>query len=267
MTPRLIATDLDGTLLRSDGTVTARTVAALRAAEDAGAVVVLVTGRPPRWMRPVADAVGHTGIAVCANGAVVYDLHSEAIVQSFPLDLEAARAVVDVVREAIPGVAFAVETAEHGFGHEPTYSTRFDEAEHPPRIGAIESLLDHPPVKLLIRHEELDPDSLLAAARKVAEGLAELTHSSTDGLLEVSATGITKATTLARIAEQRGVRRDEVVAFGDMPNDLPLLGWAGTAYGMRNAHPDVIAAVDRLAPSNDEDGVAQVLEVLFCQPT
>jgi Cof subfamily protein (haloacid dehalogenase superfamily) len=263
MAPLLVATDLDGTLLHSDGTASARTVAALRAAEDAGAVVVLVTGRPPRWMRPVAEAVGHTGLAICANGAVVYDLHTEAIVESFPLDREAAMAVVDVVRDAIPGVAFAVETAEHGFGHEAAYSTRFDEAANPPRIGAIESLLDHPPVKLLIRHEEMDPDSLLAAARKVAEGLAELTHSSINGLLEVSATGITKATTLARVAEQHGVSPDDVVAFGDMPNDLPMLAWAGTAYGMRNAHPDVVAAVDRLAPTNDEDGVAQVLERLF----
>ncbi len=264
MTPRLIATDLDGTLLRSDSTVSPRTVAALRAAEDAGAIVVLVTGRPPRWMRPVAEAVGHTGLAVCANGAVVYDLHREALLESFPLDRESAQAVVDVVRDAIPGVAFAVETAEHGFGHEPGYSTRFDESEQMrPRIGAIETLFDHPPVKLLIRHSEMDPDSLLAAALKVADGLAELTHSSIDGLLEVSATGITKATTLARIADEHGIRPSEVVAFGDMPNDLPMLAWAGTAYGMTNAHPDVIAAVDLLAPSNDDDGVAQVLEQLF----
>ena len=82
-------------------------------------------------------------------------------------------------------------------------------------------------------------------------------------LLEVSASGITKATTLAKVADQLGVEPDDVVAFGDMPNDLPMLGWAGTAYGVANAHPDVLAAVDRVAPANDDDGVAQVLEELF----
>src|SRR3712207_3885891 len=80
--PRLVASDLDGTLVRSDGTVSDRTRAALEAVEAAGSVLVLVTGRPPRWMHPVVEATGHRGIAVCANGALVYDLHTERVVRS-----------------------------------------------------------------------------------------------------------------------------------------------------------------------------------------
>jgi len=262
VTLRLVATDLDGTLLRSDGTVSDRTVAALRLVEARGAMVVLVTGRPPRWMRSVAAAVGHAGLAVCANGAVVYDLHDERVLESFPLDVEAAQAVAAAVRAAIPGVHFAIETADRGFAHEPGYLPRVDSAA-PFSRAPLDELLTAPVVKLLIRHGTLDPDTLLASAREVADGLAELTHSSRDGLLEVSATGVTKATTLARLAAARGIGADGVVAFGDMPNDLPMLAWAGTAYGMGNAHPDVLEAVDLVAPDHDQDGVAVVLENLF----
>lgn len=265
MPPALVATDLDGTLLRSDGSVSPRTVSALRAAEAAGVTVVLVTGRPPRWMAPVAEAVGHTGVAVCANGAVVYDLHAERVVDVYPLPREVLRQVTSAVRAALPDVVFAVEDLDLGYGHEQGY-IRNPPAGTPPdpaRVAELEDLLEGSIVKLLVRHEELDPDALLAAAREVAGELAELTHSSRAGLLEVSATGVTKATGLARLAERRGVAAADVVAFGDMPNDLPMLAWAGTAYAMANAHPAVLAATRRTAPANDEDGVAVVLEKLL----
>ncbi len=84
-----------------------------------------------------------------------------------------------------------------------------------------------------------------------------------DGLVEISAVGVTKATALARIADELGVAAADVVAFGDMPNDLPMLRWAGTSYAMANGHPDLLAAADHVAPTNDEDGVARVLAGLF----
>ena len=131
------------------------------------------------------------------------------------------------------------------------------------RVGSLDELVSDDVVKLLVRHGTLDPDGLLEAAREVAGELAELTHSSLSGLLEISATGVTKAATLARIADRRGIAAEDVVAFGDMPNDLPMLAWAGRGYAMANAHPDVLAATEHVAPSNDEDGVAQVVERLL----
>jgi Cof subfamily protein (haloacid dehalogenase superfamily) len=258
--PGLVATDLDGTLLRSDGTVSDRTVAALRLVEKAGVPLVLVTGRPVRWMQPVAREVGHTGFAVCGNGAVLYDLQEERIVETFPLAAEAAAAVVAAVAVALPGVGFAVESADRGYLHDRTYA---EDALPGARVVEVDDLVGEPVLKLLVRHPSMDPDELLAAAREVAGGLAELTHSSSEGLLEVSAAGVTKAATLATVAEQFGVRAADVLAFGDMPNDLPMLAWAGTAYAMANAHPDVLAAVDLVAPHHDDDGVAQVLEDRF----
>ncbi|HEY9410606.1 MAG TPA: HAD family hydrolase [Jiangellaceae bacterium] len=263
--PRLVATDLDGTLLRSDTTVSARTIAALRGVEAAGGTVVLVTGRPVRSMRPVAEAVGHTGLAVCANGAVVVDLHDESIVETYPLDPAAAFAVVEAVRATVPEVTFAVETTA-GFAQEPGYPTHPLDARTRLRTGAIDDLIDAPVIKLIVRHEQIGADELMAAITDVAGSFAEITHSSHIGLLEVSGTGVTKASTLAVVAGERGIDAADVVAFGDMPNDLPMLAWAGRSYAMANAHRDVLAAVEQVAPVNDDDGVAQVLEELFDLP-
>ncbi len=259
--PRLVVSDLDGTLLRSDGTVSDRTRAALAAAEEAGATVVFATGRPPRWMRPVAEQTGHRGVAVCSNGALVYDLHQEQVVQRFPLSPEIGRSVVEAIRAAIPGVSFGVESGDR-FGYEETYAIDGDVAGET-YVGEISDLLGQPMVKLLVRHDTYRPDELLAMARKAAGHLVELTHSSQVGLLEISAQGISKATTLAALCTERGIDPADVVAFGDMPNDLAMLAWAGTAFAMATAHPEVLAAVERRCPSNDEDGVAHVLESIY----
>jgi Cof subfamily protein (haloacid dehalogenase superfamily) len=262
---QLVATDLDGTVLRSDGSVSDRTAAALRAAEDSGVMVVVATGRPPRWMRPIADALGHTGIAICSNGAVVYDLHTDRILEHTPISRDAVLAVAAAVRAAVPDVAFAVETRDAGFSREAAYPVArdVDLESGGIRVGSLDELATEDVVKLLVRHGTLDPDGLLEAAREVAGELAELTHSSRTGLLEISATGVTKAATLARIADRHQISSADVVAFGDMPNDLPMLAWAGRGYAMANAHADVLAATEHKAPSNDEDGVAQVVEKLL----
>jgi Cof subfamily protein (haloacid dehalogenase superfamily) len=259
---KLVATDLDGTIVRSDGTISQRTVAAIAAVEGAGAGFVMVTGRPKRWMHEIAQLTGHHGLAVCANGALLYDLHTERVVRSWLISSDAAREVVDALREALPGIAFAVERLDLGFAHEPSYVPRWDSTD--PRTQApVEQLLSADVVKLLARHEELSSDELLAAARTAVGSAAELTHSSGDGLLEISAVGVSKASGLATVAAERGVAAEDVVAFGDMPNDLPMLAWAGLGVAVANAHPEVLAAADEVCPSNDDDGVAQVLDRWF----
>jgi Cof subfamily protein (haloacid dehalogenase superfamily) len=257
----LVATDLDGTLVRSDGTISARTRAALAAAEEVGIAVALVTGRPPRWMRPVAEATGHHGVAVCANGALLYDLHTERIVASTLLSPAELRAVVDRLRAEVPDLAFAVEYGPD-FGHEPAYVHGWEIGDVDVRVAGTETLTDRPAVKLLARHPTMSCDELLEVGTAVLGADVVVTASSTDALLEIAAAGVTKATGLASLAERAGVPAAGVVAFGDMPNDLPMLAWAGHSVGVANAHPSVLAAVDEVAPSNDDDGVAVVLERL-----
>ena len=133
-------------------------------------------------------------------------------------------------------------------------------------LGPIDEIFTDATVKLLVRHESMDADGLLAAARDIVGELAEFTHSSLGGLVEVSAAGVSKATTLADLCAERGIAADDVLAFGDMPNDLAMLAWAGTAYAVASAHPEVLAAVERHTADPADDGVAQVLERVFDLP-
>jgi Cof subfamily protein (haloacid dehalogenase superfamily) len=259
---RLVATDLDGTIVHHDGSVSARTLAAFDAAAGAGIRVIFVTGRPPRWMAGIAEVTGHRGLAVCANGAYVYDLRAESIVESYPMSAANARRAVDQLRGVMPRSAFGIETGD-GFGHERAYEARW-KVDSLLAVGPIHDLLDRPVAKLLVRDETLDGDTMLQLARPVLRDVAEVTHSNVnDCLLEVSALGVSKATTLARLAEVWGIAASEVVAFGDMPNDVDMLRWAGSGYAMADAHSEVLAAVDNVAPTIHQDGVAQVLESLL----
>ncbi|MCW2667802.1 MAG: Cof-like hydrolase [Frankiales bacterium] len=259
--PLLVATDLDGTVVRSDGTIAQRTRDVIGRIEAAGVPFVMVTGRPPRWMAPIVEMTGHRGLAICANGALVYDLHTEQVVDSNLLDEQAAGEVAAALRDALPDIAFATERTDHGFGHEHRYKPHWELADHTPM--PVEELVAGGVVKLLARHPELGSDDLLAAARAAVGDRATLTHSSNDGLLEVSAAGISKATGLAALAHQHGVAAERVIAFGDMPNDLPMLSWAGRGVAVANAHPEVLEVADEVTASNDDDGVAQVLERWF----
>ncbi|MFD8971947.1 Cof-type HAD-IIB family hydrolase [Streptomyces sp. NPDC059593] len=268
--PRLIATDLDGTLLRDDKSVSERTVAALAAAEEAGIEVFFVTGRPARWMDVVSDHVHGHGLAICANGAAVVDLHSGGtFLEVRPLERPVALDVVRALRAAAPGTSFAVELTT-GIHYEPEYPPFF--LDPGATVATAEKLLFEeapgaaaPVLKLLAQHPELDPDAFLALARKAAGELASFTRSSPTALLEVSARDVSKASTLARCCAERGIAAEEVAAFGDMPNDIEMLSWAGRSYAMGNAHPDVIAAASGRTVGNNEDGVAVVIEQLVAE--
>ncbi|WP_329033974.1 Cof-type HAD-IIB family hydrolase [Streptomyces sp. NBC_01725] len=268
--PRLIATDLDGTLLHDDKTVSERTVAALAAAEEAGIEVFFVTGRPARWMGVVSDHVHRHGLAICANGAVVVDLHGGGeLVKVRGMDRAVALDVVRALRDAAPGTAFAIEKTT-SFDYEPKYPPFLDDGGA--NVAAAEKLLQEggpgdgePVVKLLAHHPTLTPDGFLTLARTAAGHLASFTRSSPTALLEISGLGVSKASTLALCCAERGISSDEVVAFGDMPNDVEMLAWAGTSYAMGNAHPDVIAAASGRTVANNEDGVAVVIERLVAR--
>ncbi len=254
-----MATDLDGTLLRSDGTLDARTLRALQAVEAAGALLVLCTARPARWLAPLAAAAGRHGLAVCANGGVIFSVHEEQVIEQFPIGVEVAREVVDRLRRALPEGAWAVERPQ-AFAREPAYVPRWPVPDDTV-VDAIDGLLSVPPVKLMMRHPHLTVADLAARARELVGHLVEVTYSSSeDALLEISAAGVSKASALASLCADRGIAAEHVLAFGDMPNDLPMLAWAGRGVAVANAHPEVLAAADEVTAANDAAGVAQVLE-------
>ena len=261
--PRLIATDLDGTLLRSDGTLSQRTAEVLIAVEEAGIEVVFVTARPPRWLDGLADAVAGHGTVICGNGAFVYDVGTRTVLAVNGFDAELVSGLVRDVRAAVPDVAFAAERAgglwfETGFLHDPLHPVPADAVEAP-----IEQLTGEPVGKLLAISGAGDDQAFLDRVAHVVGDRAQVAYSGADGLAEVNAPGVTKAVVLERWAAGHGITAEQVWAFGDMPNDLPMLDWAGVGWAVAGAHPEVAAMADATCPGNDDDGVAQVLESLL----
>jgi Cof subfamily protein (haloacid dehalogenase superfamily) len=259
--PRLVATDLDGTLLHSDGTVTSRTRDVLTAVEDLGVTVVFVTGRPVRWMDDLWEHVGGHGLAIVSNGGILFDVHARAVRMARTIPVDVGLEAASLLREAVPGTTFALERLD-GFAKEPAFMPR---QPAPPDLteGELEDVLDGQVVKMLARHDEMEPELFWQRVESHVGHLLTTTWSSVGALVEMSAAGVSKASTLELLCADRGITRDQVVAFGDMPNDLAMLDWAGTSYAMANAHPSVLALADRAAPSNEEDGVAAVLAELF----
>jgi hydroxymethylpyrimidine pyrophosphatase-like HAD family hydrolase len=263
--PEVIATDLDGTLLRGDGTLGALTREVLAECQAAGALLVICTARPVRWMRPLAAEIGGGPLAACDNGAVLWDLTADRLLGATALSPGDARLVVAAIDRSLPGGAWAVERID-GFGHEPGYRPHWPPPSGSAVAPAIE-LVSEPVVKLMFRHQRHTADARRARAQAAAGDRAEVTHSNSAGdLLEISAVGVSKATALAALCARRGVAAERVVAFGDMPNDLSMLRWAGHAVAVAGSHPDVLDVADEIAPGNDEDGVARVLARIWALP-
>jgi hydroxymethylpyrimidine pyrophosphatase-like HAD family hydrolase len=258
----LVASDVDGTLLRSDGSLSPRTGAAVQAVLARGPFVI-ATGRPPRWTRPIAELLGHHAIAVCSNGAVTIDLADESIIETRHHPFDSAMAAVEAVRSVLPDVGFAVDSLD-GFGHEPVYVPT-PMMPKGARVAPIDELLRTPSLKLLFRHMEMNREVFDAIVAAVGAN-ATITYGSNSSipepmtLVELMAPGVSKAAALASLCDRFGVDHRATIAFGDMPNDVEMLAWAGHGVAMANGHPDAHAVADEIAPSNDDDGVAHVLE-------
>ncbi len=261
---RLVATDLDGTLLRPDGTVSQRTVDAVQAAQQTGLHVVPVTGRPPRVTWEVAKRAGLGPLGVCSNGALVVDVGTMEILETETIAAEVANRLVTVLRERVPGAVFAVEEME-SFTHEAGFmSPEWYWDEETRQVDDIIEAVSPLCIKLIVRRPGWSAGTLLAELRRE---VAEKGHVTSSGLdwVEIGAPGISKAYALERICARLGIGALEVLAIGDNHNDLTVLAWAGRAAAPANAIPEVLAAVQQVVPSNQDDGVAQLLEDLAAE--
>lgn len=260
---RLVASDIDGTILGHDGRISERTVRAFEACRAAGVELVFVTGRPPRWLYPLQEQLGHTGTVICSNGAVVWDLEAERPLSSQALNFNTVMETRRIIKGLRPDALFAAETLT-GFHLEPGFienGTSELLAEFTPAPLAQTLRSDDAVVKFLAVTRSGTPDQFLALVQPAVEHLVATTHSAPrTALLEMSAPGVNKAVTLARYAASLGIDACDVVAFGDMPNDIEMLRWAGNGYAMASGHPEAITAAGQQAPHFDEDGVAQILE-------
>ncbi|MFI6076605.1 Cof-type HAD-IIB family hydrolase [Actinoplanes sp. NPDC051343] len=258
----LVASDIDGTLIHSDGTLSPRTVEALAALP---VPFVLVTGRPVRWLQQLYNQMSSPVPAVCANGAVIYDPVHDEILLANPLSTDLLLDVSKRLREAVPDVALAVEVEDgRAFRYEETWPVRWENVPHQVRLlSTPEELTSVPAVKLLARSTTHEADAFYELVSRTLGEVVETTHSSSSALVEISAPAVTKAAGLAWLCEREGIDASEVLAFGDMPNDIPLLAWAGHGVAMGNAHPAARAVADEVTRTNDEDGVALYLTEEF----
>lgn len=259
---RLIATDLDGTLLLPDGTISSRTTRILQYVQSLGIKVVLVSARPPRGVRKLAQTAGIGGLAICCNGAMVYDLDQDCVVSQTVLLPDQAYQLIATLRGLWPDLCFASESGLQ-VTCEPQFYTLYSQAVHwMPCIDEVETFFQHSIVKLLLCHPVLFAEALHTRIEPLLVPAYSITHSSTH-LLEISAAHVNKARTLATLCARFNIAAQEVMAFGDMPNDISMLKWSGYSVAVENAHPLVLACVHEITRSNQEDGVAIVLERIF----
>lgn len=260
--PAMVVSDLDGTLLGPDHTVSRRNAAALARAAEAGARVVIATGRAAYNLNPVLD-IGFTGLAVCMNGAVTYDIaRGEVRSATWLQPLVMQEFTADLISADI-GFGLAVERAidnTRDFWADPDYFHPWGDITI--QQTSREELLSGPAVKMYVRYGTTTTE-LFDTIRAIAAGRVSTTDSSGDGLVEVAASGVTKASALEEIATGWGLDASQVVAFGDMPNDLEMLRWAGHSVAMSNGHAHVRAVATEVGGHHAEDGVAEVLERWF----
>ncbi|MDO5628055.1 MAG: HAD family hydrolase [Mobilicoccus sp.] len=274
--PRLVATDLDGTLLDPRGRVTPRTRDVLEGLWASGIETLFVTARPPRWVDALADAVGGHGYAICANGAFLYDVHAREVVDATLLDLTLIEQLTRDVRASIRDVGFALEH-QGGMHLEDEYG-EVDPRWLPPdaTVGPLSTCGIDGAGKLLARVpglSEVDEGpgttqesaaglAFIDRVRGIVAGRAVVNYSGADGLAEIGPVGVSKASALQRWCDRRGITAQQVWAFGDMPNDIPMLAWAGRSFAVDGAPEEVRRAATDVCGPNDADGVALALAPL-----
>jgi Cof subfamily protein (haloacid dehalogenase superfamily) len=244
--------------------VSAFTRETLARARAAGIMIVFVSARGPDGVRAVAEeAEVDSGLAICSNGAVVIELGTGKTVKHRALAAEVALEVVRELRARLPGVTFATET-ESQFALEPAFQGAWDDWQPPEgtRYGDVLELVVAPVTKLIAR-DPTSPNARLAEVAAEVVGERAAVSVAGEWVVEINVAGVNKGAALEELAAELGVAAKDVVAFGDYPNDLPMLAWAGTSIAPGNAHPDVLEEADEVTAPNDEDGVALAIARLL----
>jgi hydroxymethylpyrimidine pyrophosphatase-like HAD family hydrolase len=266
MLPLVAATDLDGTVVRSDDTVSAYTHDVFSRVRAAGIPVVGVTGRGPRLLELTRQDLPSASYLVMAGGGRVIDLTGPAPVTLADLRLDgpSLAALLDELEAAAGPLTVMVESADGPWA--PLCGDEHpDSWPWPQPVTAMSraEALDGPVIKAFVRANG-DVDGLFAIAGTVIPpSKASLTLAG-HGFVEICPPSVDKGTGLAVVASALGVDPKGVLAFGDMPNDIPMFSWAGwRKVAVRNAHPSVLALADEVTLTNDEDGVAVWLDQLL----
>ena len=262
--PRIlgVVSDLDGTLLRSDGSISSSTMDLLLSIRSIGTPLVVATARTPRAVRKVRGYQA-LGRVVCANGAVVWDAARDEVVREVSFDSAALTAAVAELRAVLPEAALALLSAQKMFVDERYVALRRNGAAGAELFTDVtEVLSQHHIVMVAVRHPSFTADQLIGAASTAFGSLGSASFAGAP-TIDIAPRATTKAAAVADEMTAAGCPAGATVAFGDMPNDLPLFAWAGWACAVANSHPSVLEAADEVVPSNDDDGVAHSVQRLL----
>ncbi len=251
---RLIATDIDGTMLRRDGSLSPAVKRSLKAAAHAGIHVVPTTGRPFVVATDVIESLEHDDYWIFANGAITWHHGRAETVRGYWMQPDRAITMIERIRTYLPGASFAVEFEtdaifEHGFER---LVTIVDGLHLVPDVtGALESRVQ----KILVFDHTRTVDDLYQSVQAAIGNDGVATYSGL-AFVEVAADLVTKAMAVSELAADLGIDRSEVASFGDNHNDVSMLEWAGRGYAMGNATTDAMAAADFVIGTNEDDALA-----------
>lgn len=262
--PKLIAIDLDGTLLRNDKSLSERNIAAIQRASASGVAVVIASARPPRMTRGFHETLGLRTPVVCYNGAMVLDGETYEVVEHTPVPAALMQEVITFTRGLDEAICVSLEIADRW------YTDRVDRSlpveahklSEPDVLGPLTDYADLAVTKCMF----LAPPERL---RVVQEALAKqfagrvAIHVSDAHLIQIVHPSVDKGHAVAAVAERLGIAAADCVAIGDAPNDIGMLQWAGCGVAIGNAWDDVKAVADEVTATNEADGVAVLIEGLL----
>ena len=257
LTPRVIAVDLDGTLVPQSDGVPDGVPEAIERVQAEGAVVVAATGRSLSTTGYVARAAGMHEYAVVSNGAMLVTIDPEAVVEAMTFD---ATDLLAELTALLPDATFAVERTDGVFlstRHFVDRGVALDIREVP-----YEALIEHPVVRVIVRSDDhveegLGPVVEHLHVHSIAFGVTDVAW------LDLGIKGVTKATGLQALCARLGIDASEVLAIGDSMNDIEMLQWAGTSVAMPHARPDIRALADHVTVGGPGEGVVAVLDRLY----
>jgi Cof subfamily protein (haloacid dehalogenase superfamily) len=257
---RMVALDLDGTLLDSAKQIDDETAAALKSLCDRGVHVVIASARPPRGVRHIYQQLCLTTWQINYNGALIWDESQKKPVYHRPMRADVVRSMIEIARDQFDEIGVHVEILDRWYTDRPVdhYVTETGRLFQPDKIACVDEFCTAPVTKLMLMGEphmlmKLEPLLLKDYSTKV-------TIVSTDShLMQVMDARVSKAVALKKIASHHGIKREQILAVGDAPNDVGMVQFAGIGVAMENAHPVVKDVADWVAPGNDAKGVLAAL--------
>ncbi len=258
---KLFSTDLDGTLLNNFGQISAFNLKALREARRNKIISIVSTARSIKSARQFARSAGLGPLAVCQNGAAIYDLDNDRLIAHSPIERDLAGSIITKLRDQAPGIIFAVEKLDRFIPENNFFANPHSELCEDP-VKDVLAVVDRPITKLICKHPNLPHEKLNEVAIATCGHLVTTTSASKDWI-DFQALGTSKASGLEHASTILGIDQSESAAIGDQSNDVPMLIWANYSAATANANDEAKRAANWMAPANTDNGVAAFIHHLI----